>query len=364
MTDFRIRPLAAAAAVVALALAGWARAESVTYYQVTYTDGSVRDLAAVPDTNAGIGRVLRITRSDEGSNGRQISSTAGRGVTVIAEGRTDSQKLRWDGKAWVAPEPEPAKADNAIQAEFARLHEAIESELAALQAAAETVAKRTAAARQASGADLAAARQAVIDAQAEQIERLSRIVRLQQALLDSLTGPAALNRTTGTVRVLTIGPAAEWDYGVARPSGRGSTMSDRVRVWPLPPGVGPRVITVSMAHCAAGPRGAFHYVAYADTDGDGTPDELIANSPPASADRARAWTSWDFTTDARNVFVGQAWADDNVVISTTPATPDNWRGLGTDVYVSGIFGGVPCRRLVGWPVVGDIRVRVAPQNPP
>jgi len=129
---------------------------------------------------------------------------------------------------------------------------------------------------------------------------------------------------------------------------------------------------VSMAHAEAGPFGAFHYVAYADTDGDGLPDRLIGRSPLVTASAAGDWTDWQFTTDQQVVFVGNAWTNPDTTIYLDQAESDRrgetWRGLSNDVYVSGFFGGVPSWQSPFGPYLTNIRVNVSnpfgPTNSP
>lgn len=118
-----------------------------------------------------------------------------------------------------------------------------------------------------------------------------------------------------------------------------------------------------MAHVEAGPTGGFYYVAYGDTDGDGTPDRLIAHSPLAVARDPGGWSQWTFETDLERVYVGNAWPGDRAPMFCAPGERDgeNWQGLGTDVYVSGVFGACPTQKY--WPYVGNIRVRVSQPNP-
>jgi hypothetical protein len=122
-----------------------------------------------------------------------------------------------------------------------------------------------------------------------------------------------------------------------------------------------RKISVSMPHAEAGPHGAFHYVAYADTDNDGTPDQKIAMSPEVSADTPGAWSNWQFSTNQKNVYVGQTWKNPNTTVYfTPPPTPQgqdpNTAGITNQTYISGFYGGMPC-----WPApfggfMGNIQI--------
>ncbi len=66
-------------------------------------------------------------------------------------------------------------------------------------------------------------------------------------------------------------------------------------------------IRVEMAHAAAGPEGSFRIVAYADTAGDGLPDTEIARSELLSAEKPGQWSTFEFTTAEKAIFVGNAW---------------------------------------------------------
>ena len=120
-----------------------------------------------------------------------------------------------------------------------------------------------------------------------------------------------------------------------------------------------------MAHPEAGRFGAFHYVAYADTDGDGAPDRLIGNSPLAVAALPGAWTGWNFQTAAESVFVGNTWPHPRTAVYYCPSAdaPAGWKGVGGDVYVSSVFGGVPSWASPYGPYLSNLQVWVGDQNP-
>jgi hypothetical protein len=125
----------------------------------------------------------------------------------------------------------------------------------------------------------------------------------------------------------------------------------RVVVFHAPAGAGVAAIqgrkftyTVQMAHVAAGAAGAFYYVAYADTSGDGLPDKLIARSPRAQAAQDGAWTSWGFESDEHVVFVGAAWeggATPMFYHAENEGDDGNWRGLGRHCVSARLFCAVP-----------------------
>ena len=113
-----------------------------------------------------------------------------------------------------------------------------------------------------------------------------------------------------------------------------------------------------MAHAEAGTFGAFYYVAYADSTGDGLPDTPLARSPLAASERPGQWTSWRFTTDAERVFIGHAWPNVDNAVYCRRTTGANWRILSRDLYVAPVFGALP-RRVAG-PYVGNCRVYSVP----
>jgi hypothetical protein len=68
-------------------------------------------------------------------------------------------------------------------------------------------------------------------------------------------------------------------------------------------------VKVEIAHPVAGEKGAFEIVAFADTDGDGKPDKEIARSEELAAAAPGGWSSFEFTTPEKRIFVGNAWPD-------------------------------------------------------
>ncbi len=66
-------------------------------------------------------------------------------------------------------------------------------------------------------------------------------------------------------------------------------------------------MVLEAAHAAPGEEGGFQLVVYADTDGDGVPDRLVAESPYMTAEKKGQWSSFTFTTDRKHIFVGMTW---------------------------------------------------------
>jgi len=333
------------------------------YYQVTHADGSVRDVSAVPRTNKGIRRVLRITRLEQGQKGYDILSTGRQTITHVNRGQTYKTDLIWTGRAWVEPSARsgaivvrttqsPTTMPAAGRAELTR----VRAELIALAgklldchekltAAEESLKQREAGSAAATVAQARKDIQACLTAVTDSARRLRSPARPGR--------PPA--EATGRVEPAAGGGRGEGG-GIGEPIRQTATLPHRVQVWKLPAGEGRRTYRVSMAHAEANAAGAMHYVAYADTDGDGRPDELIARSPRAVAKEAGGWTQWQFTTDRRDVFVGATWPRCESVRYHTKKihVDDNWRGLSGQTHVSVDAWGVPLSR---WgPSYGNIRV--------
>ncbi len=354
--------LAAAILLACASLAGDQRGRTV-YYQVTYADGRSRDLSAPPAASKGIRRVLRIARIEQGSKGYEVLATGPQPLTLVSRGQTYKTDLVWNGKAWVVPTDDPevaivvesptgsGAAPGAARAEADRLQAAL-IELAAKLLESERkleAAERALAGQKAAAAATARAR---TDIRACLAEVLAGARKLSAPAGPAKSTPPA---ATGEVTAPDAPPPAKGTSGVGRPIGSVAVLPHRVQVWKLPAGTGERTCRVSVAHPEAGPAGAFHYVAYADTTGDGRADKLIARSPLAVASRAGQWTQWSFSTAERQLFVGRAWLRrDTVHYHAESIRIEDWDGLSTRSYVAVDAWGLPVRR---WgPCYGNIRV--------
>ena len=372
----------AAGALVLLCSTGPAGGQRgrVVYYQVTYADGTTRDLSAVPTTRQNIRRVVRVLREEDGQKGAEILSTGPQVLTYVNRGQTYRSDLRWSGSAWVAPEdtrrpapPKPAPAApmttpaarpaapaetqtdvRHAQVELVALsqtllatHQKLTALERSLKAPAGDAPNRPAPAEQ-----VAAARQAVREALLAVIETARKLSPAPSA--DAKAPPASGNVSDATSRP--AGAAA----GIARPIDDVAVLPYRRQVWKLPPATSERTCTVSIAHPEAGAFGEFYYVAYADTTGDGRPDKLIARSPAARARRAGQWTQWAFTTAERDVFVGKAWSRPNAshYHSTAITVRDHWRGLSQQAYVAANLWGHRGWHRLGAPCLANVRVWV------
>ena len=379
-----------AGAAIVLCLAGPAAGQAVglsIYYQATYADGAVRDLPDVPTTNEGILRVVRIARVDEGAKGYEILSTGRRVISQVDQPRTFARDMEWNGRAWVAralpedllPPPSPPAPPQAVLEAIARVGGILEGKRLRLAEHDRALVEAEAALGKAKGTEDEPAALKSWQAQSLAREECRDTIVELRGILALLQGdmpatmpteglepgkPGPFDRPEGQVERLAAGQVPESEMGVVRPIESKVVPPHQIQVWPLPPGRGLRSYRVMMAHGEAGQMGAFHYVAYADTEGDGLPDELIAYSPLAVAESPGGWTGWTFSTAHGRVFVGNAWQQRDACIFARPLEDhrDNWRGLGTDVYVSGDLWHLP-RHRCRWPYLSNIRVQVADQNP-
>ncbi len=70
-------------------------------------------------------------------------------------------------------------------------------------------------------------------------------------------------------------------------------------------------VQVEVAHAAAGEEGGFWIVAYADTNEDGKPDKEIAKSDYLTAQEAGGWSSLEFKTPEKSIFLGYTWPENS-----------------------------------------------------
>ena len=339
------------------------------HWQATFADGTVRDLNEVPTTREGIRRVVRITRYQASLKGYEVLTTEGPAVRLVNRGWTVHHDLVWSGKVWVGPKrkrPRSAPTKSAAPADALRretrmvevLLRALRGRLKELDhAVGEAERKLTKVKDTESEPAARVASQEAKDARDKTVETIEEYQRKLAALRDAARYKEPV-RPVGKVEHLRRAPDSQ--LGVVNPITNRAVLPHRVQVWKLPPAKGKRTYTVAMAHPEAGRFGAFRYIAYEDTDGDGRPDKLIARSPLATANAPHEWTQWAFTTTGASVYVGNAWEEGNVGVYCHRAPPRaaNWRGLGTQVYVSPALGIAPHRRWGAWPYFTNIRVHV------
>ncbi len=309
----------------------------VVYYQVVYADDDIRDLSAVPTTNEDITSVLRISRIGSAVGSYERIHTGDPTVRDVGTPEVTREYLLWNGTAWVgADDAVTDGADSrarALSAEFDRAQatlEVLETHLADcdhLVAGLERELQR--AVDDGDGAEIERQLKEARDKQEGLVATIEDYQRQASVLKDALADGGDLLAENGQVHVVEADVQVDAGDEPERPAVSEVTLDHGVQVWRVKrsnndTGQHLRRYEVSMPHAVAGAHGAFYYVAYADTTGDGRPDTRIAQSPLASANRPGQWTSWTFTTDRAEVFVGNAWprADTSHYV----VTPSSQRG--------------------------------------
>ncbi len=388
-TGTRIAILAVAVVATALAdpsIASAQRRGGTVYYQVTYEDGDVADLSKIPTTDRNIRRVVRILRLNRGDRGLRSLSTE-ETTFVSSGGRTFRDELTWNGKAWVLHEqvrkaqpttPKATSSDDPNTADAAKTLKTLLGEQRTLAAKrVKTYAHRLAkqrAVRKAAEKALAeakdenaqaAARQKVKSAKALETQ-LEKLLTLSRQTLKTLEDDdTKFGKPTGKVVTAEKVPPLKktGGGGVAEPISETHIMPHRVQVWRAPlrrtlkKNDGPMTYRVSMAHPEAGALGEFYYVAYADTDGDGQPDKLIARSPLARATEAGDWTNWSFASNQERIYVGNALPRARAsMYAERVEKQSQWVGMGERPWVSDTFGAAPGVR--GGPFLSNLRIEV------
>ncbi len=142
---------------------------------------------------------------------------------------------------------------------------------------------------------------------------------------------------------------------VVRPMNRGAGLS----VWPIfPEFCGAGRYRVSIKHAIAGAQGAFYMVAWADTNGDDTPDTEIGRSDKKVASRRDEWSTWEFRAGQKGIFVGFGLERDTSFY-WHDGEPGGWFGLGNACFYSGDLNQVPSRQVS--PRYTNIRVAWTPE---
>ncbi|MCD6364536.1 MAG: hypothetical protein J7M14_01545 [Planctomycetes bacterium] len=380
------------AMLVAMAAADSRAAPGHVYYQVFGVDGTLRDLHAPPRTNEGIKRVVRIGPIEHVARFRRVLSTCGaeERASLKASYRDISTELKWDGEAWVAPaapaagvdgasaprraSTRPSQSRGAAKSRATRIRELTET-VTALRGLVSGYEQTVSDARKQFAVTSPATTQPKeLDTRSAAADALLKarkdLKALREALADydeellNLASPAGANQAVAAGQLLDAVPtsAPSGAVGLRRPTGATALPHYRTQVWPLPTGQGRRTYVISIAHARAGPRGEFRYVAYADTDGDGAPDTLIARSKPARSATAGGWTSWSFTTSHRRVFAGSTWVGAGHAHFQPDLVNETGEGttLGDEIYVSGFYGALPTDKRKFWPYLHNVRVRFEP----
>jgi hypothetical protein len=109
---------------------------------------------------------------------------------------------------------------------------------------------------------------------------------------------------------------------------------------------------LEIAHAASGAEGAFSMAVYADSDNDGKPDRLLASSPVFQGEKAGDWSSWEFETAEKSIFVGMTWPEKSqtMVYRENARWPD-------DLFPEWMFYGVGKGAPKANPVVTNMRLR-------
>ncbi|MHC4563846.1 MAG: hypothetical protein ACYS8X_13895 [Planctomycetota bacterium] len=295
---------------------GAADGDFVVYYQVVAADNTIRDLEHVPATGENIQSVLRVSRFGSALKAYESVST-GAGHRSAGKPTVTRTYLTWNGKAWVDPPSDGPVATAAEQTHSVRSQlqqtncvlDALRQRLAKLDHAVADLERRLEdPPSRKSEKGLREHLKQVEAARATCLRQIESYTHQARTLQELLAGRGH-SPVQGTV---TVRQDEQGDQAKL-PVTAEATLPHQVQVWKVqrPEGqrrtAGKHQYTVSMAHPVAGSAGAFNYVAYADTDGDGEPDELIARSPLAVAQTAGQWTSWSFETAHENVYVGNAW---------------------------------------------------------
>ncbi len=346
----------------------------VVYYHVTYADGSVEELTVLPSTNDQIASVLRVSESGAAGPRARVLSTGPVPVSQLNRTWTVKTDLRWNGRSWTGPEVATSlrpQATEAVGSDRIVLRRLLQGELDKHIRKVSRLAGNLAEAERflsaaASPAQIELARKQSDTAKAAYQKALLQRSQFE-SILELLDKPdSGLAKPRGKILTPDEERFIEGNYfgtGVAGSQGR--IVPHRTQVWPLPVAAGPRQYTVSLAHPEAGSFGAFYYVAYADTNNDGKPDELIGRSPLAVADEAGGWSSWSFTAEHPRVFVGNAWIDQDTSVFFEANLPTSllMDELGGDAWIADVFGGPLRRHGYGYPYFTNLRVYVDNQNP-
>jgi len=288
------------------------------YYQATYADGRIRNLTNIPSTKEGIVRLVR-TSCVEGPPANDVISTGDDWCADVNTNQPRYQDMRWNGKAWVCPtEPKgpsqttrPASDQDLIRYETDRVTLIVSNLRERLVQCDHAVAEAQRNLEKAGDADSkAAAKEGLAKARQRRQKILDSLKHYSDRIdaLGEISPQGKLPEPTGRVRQESSADGAGNSCRAASLVVGDLESSSRQQVWKLAAGSDRRTYRVAMAHARGGQLGAFYYVAYADTSGDGQPDTLIARSPLAMVAKPGQCTSWTFTTDHANVFVGKLWS--------------------------------------------------------
>lgn len=317
-------------------------------YAQTTTDGKTRVVAAPSTTTQGVAAVMHWLMGPSDEVKRLDALLKGELVALPRGGEPVSAALAWDGQAWKPWVEIPADAKipawkpaNMVAGEKARGEDLLDR----LQANAP-------------------------DAKSESGKPLVDLLKAEVAGLADLARLEEFAQPIGEVKPVEKPLEGAGVSGIAKPLTASRTVPHRVQLWLAPAGAGMPGMegrefnySLQMAHARAGRTGAFYYVAYADTNGDGLPDRLIARSPLAMSTKDGGWTGWSFSSSEHMVFVGNAWLDGATEVFFAEAGPGQeaaWTGISRDVNVSALFCGLPNLRLSKKAFLTNVRYQVQP----
>ncbi len=180
------------AALLAAAAQPTLAADSAVYYQVAFSDGTVKDLSAPPRTNQGITRVVRISRKSVGLKGYEVLSTHRGPLIIVNPDQVVREEMTWDGGRWVVPRPAPKAAAGPSAPPDARalahVVRGLELRVGELTLAVGEAEKALAGAE----GDAARAKAAAdLDAARRQVQEARRLHAAYQSVLDRARPPAA-----------------------------------------------------------------------------------------------------------------------------------------------------------------------------
>ena len=144
----------------------------------------------------------------------------------------------------------------------------------------------------------------------------------------------------------------KWEVTAVHPVGHAC------QVWRILPkyALGSRY-RVSIRHAVAGAAGAFYIIAFADSSGNGRPDTRIGISPLCRAAAVGQWSSWEFRTKHKTVFVGNCWRNPPRLYYHSARHPVGYVGLSTEMYMARSPGKMPVTNVAGGRYT-NIRVEV------
>jgi len=359
--------------IFTIALVASAAADEV-FYKITTTDGRVRREKHVPTTNERIQKVERIARIYQGTSTEKgwlvIINSRRREVAVVTK---STKELFWTGEAWVSKQ-DLAMDHPRLYAELfpEKLKKVRDLRLKQMEWKRMQLARRkdelTAEIKSSRRGRLAIARAELAKVSRELAETETELKRLREAPLSAFAPKVPfpprqekLTNPVGTVTFLTTEVEPEPnEKGVTQGINAVLVPRHQTQVWRLPDNpAGVRTYRVRMSHAEAGIYGAFYYIAFADDDGDGTPDRLIAHSKVARAKRAGQWSEWVFSSNAPRVFVGNTWLWSNTTVYySSDAQQTQYTGIQPTMFCARHFADIP--KLKVEPGFSNLRVKITP----